>query len=112
MASGVPVPRLFVLPQDSGINAFAAGFTPADAAIAVDDDAFGGASGFARRRAAEPPAPAAILRYYDITRDYQPGLQRAAFMREMTAKIEEASNRLAGITPPQQSALAQTETSQ
>ena len=28
------------------------------------------------------------------------GMQRAAFMREMTAKIEEASNRLAGITPP------------
>ncbi|MCC6829672.1 MAG: phage tail protein [Novosphingobium sp.] len=50
----------------------------AGAAIAVGDDAFGGASGFARRRAAEPPAPAAILRYYDVARDYQPGLQRAA----------------------------------
>lgn len=35
LASGVPVPRLFVLPQESGINAFAAGFTPADAAITV-----------------------------------------------------------------------------
>lgn len=49
-----------------------------DAAIAVGDDAFGGASGFARRRSAAPPAPAAILRYYDVARDYQPGLQRAA----------------------------------
>lgn len=39
LASGVPVPRLFVLPQDSGINAFAAGFTPADAAIAVTSGA-------------------------------------------------------------------------
>ena len=39
LASGVPMPRLFVLPQDSGINAFAAGFTPADAAIAVTSGA-------------------------------------------------------------------------
>ncbi|MCV7301360.1 M48 family metallopeptidase [Mycobacterium barrassiae] len=35
LASGVPVPRLFVMPREQGINAFAAGFTPADAAIAV-----------------------------------------------------------------------------
>jgi Zn-dependent protease with chaperone function len=35
LASGVPVPRLFVLEQEPGINAFAAGFTPADAAITV-----------------------------------------------------------------------------
>ena len=35
IASGVPVPRLFVLEQEAGINAFAAGYTPADAAIAV-----------------------------------------------------------------------------
>lgn len=35
LASGVPAPRLFVMPRESGINAFAAGFTPADAAIAV-----------------------------------------------------------------------------
>lgn len=35
LASGVPAPRLFVMPRDQGINAFAAGFTPADAAIAV-----------------------------------------------------------------------------
>jgi Zn-dependent protease with chaperone function len=33
IASGVPMPRLFVLEQEPGINAFAAGYTPADAAI-------------------------------------------------------------------------------
>jgi Zn-dependent protease with chaperone function len=35
LASGVPVPRLFVLPEEPGINAFAAGYTPADAAVTV-----------------------------------------------------------------------------
>ncbi|MFT4198122.1 MAG: M48 family metalloprotease, partial [Pseudoxanthomonas sp.] len=35
IASGVPVPRIFVLEQESGINAFAAGWAPADAAVAV-----------------------------------------------------------------------------
>ena len=35
LASGVPTPRLFVLDHEPGINAFAAGFTPADAAITV-----------------------------------------------------------------------------
>src|SRR5690606_4112018 len=35
IASGVPVPRLFVLEQETGINAFAAGYSPSDAAIAV-----------------------------------------------------------------------------
>ena len=35
LASGVPVPEIYVLEQESGINAFAAGFTPSDAAIAV-----------------------------------------------------------------------------
>ena len=35
IASGVPVPRLFVLEQEAGINAFAAGYGTADAAIAV-----------------------------------------------------------------------------
>ena len=49
---------------------------------------------------------------FEVLPALPPGMQRAAFMREMTAKIEEASNRLAGITPPQQSAPAQTETSQ
>ncbi|WP_305805673.1 M48 family metallopeptidase [Stenotrophomonas sp. YIM B06876] len=35
IASGVPVPKLFVLADEPGINAFAAGYSPADAAIAV-----------------------------------------------------------------------------
>jgi Zn-dependent protease with chaperone function len=35
IASGVPVPDIYVLEQEAGINAFAAGFTPGDAAIAV-----------------------------------------------------------------------------
>jgi len=35
IASGVPVPEIYVLEQESGINAFAAGFTPDDAAVAV-----------------------------------------------------------------------------
>ena len=39
LASGVPVPRLFVLPEETGINAFAAGFTTADAAITVTSGA-------------------------------------------------------------------------
>src|SRR5579859_404933 len=39
LASGVPVPRLFVMTQEPGINAFAAGYTPADAAITVTQGA-------------------------------------------------------------------------
>ena len=35
LASGIPVPEIYVLEQESGINAFAAGFTAADAAVAV-----------------------------------------------------------------------------
>ena len=35
IASGVPVPRLFVLEREEGINAFAAGYTSADAAVTV-----------------------------------------------------------------------------
>ena len=35
IASGVPVPEIYVLEEESGINAFAAGFTPGDAAIAI-----------------------------------------------------------------------------
>ncbi|KAA9129582.1 M48 family metalloprotease [Marinihelvus fidelis] len=35
LASGVPVPEVFVLEQEEGINAFAAGYSPADAAVAV-----------------------------------------------------------------------------
>ena len=35
IASGVPVPEIYVLEEESAINAFAAGFSPGDAAIAV-----------------------------------------------------------------------------
>jgi Zn-dependent protease with chaperone function len=35
IASGVPVPEIYVLEQESGINAFAAGFSTSDAAVAV-----------------------------------------------------------------------------
>jgi len=35
IASGVPVPEIYVLDHEQGINAFAAGFSPDDAAIAV-----------------------------------------------------------------------------
>ncbi len=35
IASGVPVPDIYVLEQEAGINAFAAGYAPADAAVAV-----------------------------------------------------------------------------
>jgi Zn-dependent protease with chaperone function len=35
LAAGVPVPEIYILEQEAGINAFAAGTTPADAAITV-----------------------------------------------------------------------------
>ncbi|HEX5053077.1 MAG TPA: M48 family metallopeptidase [Planctomycetota bacterium] len=35
IASGIPVPDIYVLDHESGINAFAAGWSPADAAVAV-----------------------------------------------------------------------------
>ena len=35
IASGLPVPEVYVLEQEQGINAFAAGLSPADAAVAV-----------------------------------------------------------------------------
>jgi Zn-dependent protease with chaperone function len=35
IASGVPVPEIYLLEDEAGINAFAAGYTPADAAITV-----------------------------------------------------------------------------
>jgi Zn-dependent protease with chaperone function len=35
IASGVPVPEIYVLEEERGINAFAAGFSPSDAAVAV-----------------------------------------------------------------------------
>ena len=46
IASGVPVPRIFVLEHESAINAFAAGYAPADAVIAVTRST--GSAGWAR----------------------------------------------------------------
>lgn len=46
-------------------------------AISVHDDDFGGATGYARKRSSTSSTSPEILRYYDIDRDYQPGLQRA-----------------------------------
>jgi len=49
-----------------------------EAAISVGDGEFGGRSGFARRRSPAGENPPEILRYYDLGRDYLPGLQRAS----------------------------------
>lgn len=46
-------------------------------AISVGDGDFGGAMGYARRRSPEDRNPPEVLRYYDVERDYLPGLQRA-----------------------------------
>ena len=35
IASGVPMPQVYILDGEEGINAFAAGYTPEDAAVAV-----------------------------------------------------------------------------
>lgn len=35
IASGVPVPKLYVMEHEAGINAFAAGYSPSDAVVAV-----------------------------------------------------------------------------
>ena len=47
------------------------------AAVATDDGDFGALAGYSRRREPMPEAAPEVLRYYDIERDYQPGLQRA-----------------------------------
>jgi Putative phage tail protein len=48
-----------------------------EAAVATDDSDFGAHAGYARKREPLALAPPEVLRYYDIERDYQPGLQRA-----------------------------------
>ncbi len=47
------------------------------AAVATDDGDFGALAGYSRRREPLPVAAPELLRYYDIERDYQPGVQRA-----------------------------------
>lgn len=49
-----------------------------EATTASDDGDFGGNNGFTRHRGTSSEPPLAVLRYYDIGRDYQPGTQRAA----------------------------------
>lgn len=49
----------------------------AEAATSTNREDFGGNAGFARKRGGESEQPVAVLRYYDIDRDYLPGAQRA-----------------------------------
>lgn len=53
-----------------------------EAAISVEDGDFGGREGRRRVRAPAGEDPVGILRYYDIARDFQPGLQRVAGHRQ------------------------------
>lgn len=46
-------------------------------AISVEDDAFGAAAGNSRRRAGAEQAPTTVLRFFDIDRDFQSGMQHA-----------------------------------
>lgn len=48
-----------------------------DPTVTTADDGFGGQSGFAHRRSPPRESPPEVIRYYDIARDYQPGMQRA-----------------------------------
>ena len=48
-----------------------------EAAVATDDGNFGSHAGYARKREPLALTPPEVLRYYDIERDYQPGVQRA-----------------------------------
>ncbi|MEN9683723.1 MAG: hypothetical protein RLZZ427_1474 [Pseudomonadota bacterium] len=50
----------------------------AEAARSADPHSFGANAGFARTRKEQGEAPVAVLRYYDVDRDYQPGVQRLA----------------------------------
>ena len=47
-----------------------------EATVSVGDGDFGGAGGYARKRTPVPHSPPEVLRYYDIDRDYLPGVQR------------------------------------
>jgi hypothetical protein len=48
-----------------------------EASLSIRDDEFGAGAGFNRRRGGAAQNPIGGLRYYDVDRDYQPGLQRA-----------------------------------
>jgi hypothetical protein len=49
-----------------------------EAATSTKREDFGGNAGFARKRTGPSEQPVAVLRYYDLDRDYQPGAQRAS----------------------------------
>ena len=49
-----------------------------EAATSTKREDFGGNAGFARKRTGNSEQPVAVLRYYDLDRDYQPGAQRAS----------------------------------
>ncbi|MBS0255819.1 MAG: hypothetical protein JSS36_11590 [Proteobacteria bacterium] len=49
----------------------------AEPAASADRNDFGARAGFTRQRQPRPIAPAKVLRYYDVDRDYQPATQRA-----------------------------------
>lgn len=68
----------------SSIELFASDETPTGAVITLplpsvdtSEDAFGGSAGESRRRVGDQAIVPAGLRYYDLDRDYQAGLQRA-----------------------------------
>ena len=48
-----------------------------DPATSTERDDFGGNTGYARKRVPNAEQPVAVLRYYDVDRDFQPGAQRA-----------------------------------
>ncbi len=48
-----------------------------DAATSASREDFGGNAGYARNRKGQIEQPLAVLRYYDVDRDFQPGAQRA-----------------------------------
>jgi Putative phage tail protein len=76
---------MFPIDCDAGgdLLAFARGnqqsqpITLPEAVISVGDGDFGARSGYARKREPLALTPPEVLRFYDIERDFQPGLQRA-----------------------------------
>lgn len=65
--------RITIAPERGRSSPVALG----DAAIAGDDGDFGTVAGHARRRLPMVASPPGAIRYYDVARDFQPGLQRA-----------------------------------
>lgn len=49
-----------------------------EAATSTRHEDFGGNAGYTRKRSPQVEQPVAVLRYYDVDRDYQPGAQRAS----------------------------------